>query len=135
MSGGASVGTTTGLNEALLRRFLDHFYERVRRDETIGPLFERVIGPDWGPHLDKIQDFWSSVMLKTGRYTGNPLAVHRRVEGLEPQFFDHWLALFETSAREVLTAELAGAFVSKANLMADSLRLGLYFVPARQPAA
>ena len=135
MSGPVPLGTTAGLDEALLRRFLDHFYDRVRRDPTIGPLFERVIGEEWGPHLNRIQAFWSSVMLKTGRYHGNPLAVHRAIAGLEPHFFDRWLALFEESAREVLSPDLADAFVSKAHLIAESLRLGLYFKPARKPAA
>jgi hemoglobin len=135
MSEAVPLGGAAGLDEARLRRFLDHFYAKVRRDEMIGPLFERVIGPEWGPHLDRIQDFWSSVMLKTGRYNGNPLAVHRRIEGLEPAFFDRWLALFEESAREMLTPELAETFRAKAHLIADSLRLGLYFAPARKPAA
>ena len=135
MSGALPLGAAAGLDEALLRRLLDHFYAEVRRDDMIGPLFNRVIGDEWGPHLDRIQDFWSSVMLKTGRYQGNPLAVHRAIDGLEPQFFDRWLALFEASAREVLTPDLADAFVAKAQLIADSLRLGLYFTPARKPAA
>ena len=35
----------------------------------------------WPVHLAKMYDFWSSVMLTTGRYKGNPLGVHMRVEG------------------------------------------------------
>ena len=48
-----------------------------------------------------MHDFWSSVMLTSGRYKGNPVAVHLRVEGIEPQLFDRWLALFDETCREL----------------------------------
>jgi hemoglobin len=65
-----------------------------------------------------VTDFWSSVMLTTGRYKGNPLAVHLRVEGLEESMFASWLALFRATAEELLPHELAASFRVKSERIA-----------------
>ena len=76
------------VSEDTIRHLVDRFYAKVRADPELGPIFERAIVGDWGPHLATMHDFWSSVMLTTGRYKGNPVAVHLRVEGIEPRLFD-----------------------------------------------
>jgi len=75
------------LSEDAIRHLVDHFYTKVRADPELGPIFERAIAGDWGPHLATMHDFWSSIMLTSGRYKGNPIAVHLRVEGMEPASF------------------------------------------------
>ena len=54
---------------------------RVRADTELAPIFHRTIPGDWGLHLATMRDFWSSVTLTSGRYKGNPAAVHLRMEG------------------------------------------------------
>ena len=72
----------TKLTESSIVRLVDAFYAKVRRDAQLGPVFDRAISADgWPAHLDKMYGFWSSVMLTTGRYKGNPLAVHAAVRG------------------------------------------------------
>ena len=56
-----------GLDEAGIRALVHGFYAKVRQDAELGPIFDRVIGDDWDNHLAKMCDFWSSVMLTTGR--------------------------------------------------------------------
>ena len=46
-----------------IRQLVDRFYAKVRRDPQLGPIFERALPADWGPHLATMHDFWSSVML------------------------------------------------------------------------
>jgi hemoglobin len=72
-------------------------------------------------------DFWSSVMLTTGRYKGRPIPAHLKIEGIEPRHFTEWLDLFETTARDLFPPDLASAFVEKANRIAESLKLGFAF--------
>ena len=60
------------LSEDAIRHLVDCFYTKVRADPELGPIFERAIAGDWGPHLATMHDFWSSVMLTSGRYKGNP---------------------------------------------------------------
>jgi len=68
-------------------------------------------------------------MLTTGRYKGNPLAVHVRVQGLEAGMFARWLALFRATAEELFPAELAASFREKSERIAESLQLGLFYRP------
>ncbi|MCP1558120.1 UNVERIFIED_ORG: hemoglobin [Methylobacterium sp. SuP10 SLI 274] len=118
------------LTEAALAAFLDAFYARVRRDPLIGPVFAAKI-PDeaWPRHLATIRDFWSSVLLKTGRYKGNPFGRHLGIEGISPAHFTRWLGLFEETAREVFVPEIAGILVERAHRIGDSLKSGLFFRP------
>ena len=61
------------IDEAGLERLIPLFYERVRADPEIGPIFNEAVA-DWPGHLERLIAFWSSVMLTTGRYKGSPLA-------------------------------------------------------------
>src|SRR5690606_22409884 len=72
-----------GLDEAMIRAVVDAFYARARRDDVIGPVFNRVI-PDaeWPAHLDKIADFWSAMLLGSGRYNGRPMPKHMAIPEL-----------------------------------------------------
>jgi hemoglobin len=70
------------ISEDGIQRLVDEFYARVRADTELAPIFNRAIPGDWGLHLATMRDFWSSVMLTSGRYKGNPVAVHLRIEGM-----------------------------------------------------
>jgi hypothetical protein len=61
--------------EAALPALLDRFYARVRADAELGPVFNDAV-EDWSRHLATLADFWSSVMLTSGRYKGNPMQAH-----------------------------------------------------------
>ena len=118
------------LTEDDIGRLVDTFYARVREDPALGPVFDRAIS-DWGPHLATMRRFWSSVMLTSGRYKGNPVAVHQRVEGIEYDLFARWLALFEETCRELFDDAIADAFRDKAVRIAGSLKLALFYRPDR----
>jgi hemoglobin len=117
------------LSEESIRQLVDSFYEKVRADPELGPIFKRAIPGDWGPHLATMHDFWSSIMLTSGRYKGNPVAVHLRLEGVQPHLFGRWLDLFDETCRELLDEEAADAFRRKAVRIAESLKLALFYRP------
>jgi hemoglobin len=124
--------TEPAVTENQIVALVDAFYTKVRRDEVLAPVFERAIAPDsWPVHLAKMYDFWSSVMLTTGRYKGNPLGVHMRVAGLEAGMFARWLALFRATAEELFAPELAARFRAKSERIAESLQLGLFYRPGQ----
>lgn len=128
MKAGAAINP---LSEDAIRRLVDDFYVKVRADPELGPIFNRAIPGDWGPHLETMRNFWSSVMLTSGRYKGNPVAVHHRVEGIAFELFECWLALFDETCRELFDDALAEAFRGKAARIAESLKLALFYRPDR----
>ncbi len=122
----------TGVNEEMIVNLVHTFYGKVRTDPLIGPIFERVI-EDWDPHLAKMCDFWSSVMLMSGRYKGNPMIAHMRLKMVRPEHFERWLELFTQTAAEVCPAAAADAFVGRANNIARSLQLGMFYRAEKYP--
>jgi hemoglobin len=116
-------GAPLGINEDTIKRLVDDFYARVCIDPAIGPIFSARI-TDWEPHLETMRDFWSSVVLMSGKYKGKPIAVHIAL-GLRPTHFARWLHLFEQSAVEVCTPHAAELFIDRAHKIALSLRRGL----------
>ncbi len=115
------------VSEDQIARLIPGFYARVRDDALIGPVFDNAIG-DWEHHLGKLVDFWSSVMLTSGRYKGNPMAAHvKHLPTITPPMFDRWLMLWADVTGEMLPAATAAALQKKAARIAESLKLALYF--------
>ena len=119
------------ITEASIVTLIDAFYARVRCHPTLGPVFEMALAEEeWPEHFVTMQRFWSSVMLTSGRYAGNPLAVHRAVAGIERPLFTNWLALFTKTASELFDAWPASEFATKAQRIATSLQLAVFHRPA-----
>jgi hemoglobin len=117
----------TDVTETGIALLIDRFYVTVRRDPVLGPVFDAAIsGEEWPEHMGTMRRFWSSVMLASGRYSGNPVSVHRAVPNLERPLFARWLALFEETAGELFVADVAGQFTAKAHRIAASLQMALF---------
>ena len=113
-------------SEALIRTLVHGFYGKIRTDDAQGPIFNRAIS-DWDPRLEKMCAFWSSVMRMSGRYHGNPMATHLRLKTVHPEHFQRWLALFGETTGELCPPEIAEAFVTRAETIARSLQLGMFY--------
>ena len=124
------------LDEATLETLVPAFYAAVREDGLLGPVFDRTI-VDWDDHLTRLVAFWSSVMLTSGRYKGNPVAEHAKHLGqLTPDMFQRWLALWEQTTDRLLAPAEARRMQDKATRIAESLKLALRFRPdSIEPAA
>lgn len=109
----------TGLDDAVLTRLVHAFYDRVRRDPTLGPIFAERIS-DWEPHLARMVAFWSSVALMTGRYHGSPMRAHLPLP-VERAHFDRWLELFAQAARETCPPRGAAHVMERAERIAASI--------------
>jgi len=121
------VGDEAILDEAQLERLIPHFYSLVRTDPVLGPIFNDAVG-DWPEHLERLVAFWSSVMLTSGRYKGNPMAAHLKLAPrLTPDMFQRWLALWAQATSEIVPPPTAHALQEKAARIAESLSLALFF--------
>jgi len=121
----AGPGAAVGVDEDLIRQVVHGFYARARVDPLIGPVFARVPDAEWAAHLAKLCDFWSSVLLATRRFAGRPMQAHAAIPQLAPGHFVRWLELFGETAREVCPPDAAALFVARAEMIAESLQLGL----------
>src|SRR5215469_587793 len=114
-------GTANDINESSIANLVDRFYSRVREDDVLGPVFSRVIGDEWEPHLETMRSFWSSLMLASGRYKGNPMMAHLLLPRIGSEHFDRWLGLWKQTTSELFSPEAASLFLGKAQSMAERL--------------
>ena len=119
------------VSEDSIKLLVDGFYAKVRRDPELAPIFQRAIPGDWGPHLEIMYAFWSSVMLTSGRYKGNPVAKHVALSGIQPPLFERWLKLFNETAGELFDDAVSAEFGAKAARIAESLQLAMFYRPDR----
>ena len=113
------------IDDQSLNRLVTLFYARVRKDPALGAIFNDAI-EDWPGHLEKLAAFWSSVMLTSGRYKGNPMMAHLRHRGrITPLLFQRWLALWQDATAEVMSPPAAAALQAKAARIAESLQSAL----------
>jgi hemoglobin len=117
------------ITEEMVRELVHAFYGKIRGDRTLGPIFDRVIGERWDAHLAKMCDFWSSVVLVSGRYKGRPLPAHMRLKDVRPEHFTLWLELFRETAEEVCPPDSAPVFIERSRRIAESFQLGMFFRP------
>lgn len=89
---------------------VDTFYNRVKADDTIGHIFNDIIGDDWSAHLPIMYSFWSSVLFAEAGYKGNPIKTHigidKRIK-LKDEHFSQWLHLWGTTIDNHFEGEVA----------------------------
>jgi hemoglobin len=118
------------ITETSIKQIVDNFYAKVMKDTLLRPIFLEAIGEypkTWEIHIQRMYDFWSSIMLSTGRYHGNPFQKHKDLPAFDVALFDRWLALFAQTAQEIHTEEIANRYIEKSQRIAESLKMGLYF--------
>ncbi|GJL96173.1 MAG: hypothetical protein DHS20C05_25780 [Hyphococcus sp.] len=116
-----------GIDDAYISVLVETFYEKIRENPLIGPIFDEAIGDDWAPHLARMKDFWASVALNAGRYSGKPMPKHKRLSKARAWHFEIWLALFEQTLKETAPSPLVvDYFMERANRIAQSLKLGMF---------
>ncbi|WP_324749422.1 group III truncated hemoglobin [Sphingomonas sp. LY54] len=127
MTDAMSTPPAAAITEEGLQALVDAFYAKVRQDPLIGPIFNGAID-DWPEHLERLQAFWSSVMLGSGRYKGRPLPAHiKHGDSITPDMFHRWLALWRETTLELLSGPAAAAMQEKAMRIAESLQMGIAF--------
>ena len=94
------------------------FYDKVKLDEDLSPIFNGVIKDNWNKHLDKMYKFWQTILLNEPKYKGSPFAPHAKLP-VNKSHFDKWILLFSESIDENFTGEKAEEAKSRANQMAQ----------------
>lgn len=123
-----------GIDEALLARLVTEFYGRVQGDAALGPIFAARVH-DWGPHLDQMVRFWTSIAIESGGYHGTPMPKHIAITEISPAHFVRWLGLWSATVDAVVThPEAAALFKARAATIAESLQLGIVAHRARAAA-
>jgi hemoglobin len=102
---------------------LDSFYEKVKPDPLLGPVFAHV---DWPAHMPSIYNFWCSIILGDQSYRDNPFDKHKNLP-ISRSHFDRWVELFTGTVDEHFAGDQADEIKSRAHSISGIFqhRLGL----------
>ncbi|MCA9482248.1 MAG: group III truncated hemoglobin [Nitrospina sp.] len=110
-----------------IRILVDSFYEKVRQDSDLAPIFEEHIR-DWQTHLPIMYRFWERLLFGTGTYDGNPFAKHLPLP-LEKRHFESWVRLFTHTVNEHFEGPIAEKSKQLARNIAGTFQLRMGIEP------
>ena len=101
------------ISRAEVEILVNRFYDRVKADALLAPVFAHV---DWPHHLPVMYNFWSSILLGDMSYNGSPMSKHLGL-AIRGEHFTRWLKLFV----ETVDAEFEGAIAEEAKNRAQNI--------------
>lgn len=114
------------ITEESIYLLVDTFYDAVRKDEVLGPVFENALQGRWSAHMPRMVDFWSTVLLGTGSFQGNVYGKHMALAGIGKEHFVRWLSLFKDTVTHLYDGAAATEILRTADRIAGSLQLGFF---------
>lgn len=115
-----------------IHTLVTHFYAKVRKDPSLGPIFNQHITQDqWPLHLEKLTDFWESNLFDKQIYRGSPTKKHIQVDTnlhhtIEQTHFSRWLQLWFQTINELYTGEVANKAKNRARKMATGQYIAIW---------
>ncbi len=110
----------TGLDD--IKLLVNTFYDKVRDDNFLAPIFNAQIQDRWPQHLEKMYTFWQTVLLGEHTYYNSPFPPHAKLP-VSHEHFAQWLTLFTKTIEELFSGEKADEALWRANKMAQMFEM------------
>lgn len=101
-----------------VKALVNAFYDKVKEDALLAPVFNKRIQDRWPEHLEKMYRFWQTVLLDEHTYLGSPFLPHVRLP-VGHDHFEQWMALFRQTADELFEGAKASEAKIRAGKMAE----------------
>jgi|SRR5690606_9700284 hemoglobin len=101
-----------------IKVLVDTFYEKVRNDDVLGPIFETRID-SWPKHLETMYRFWNAALFQVREYKGNPFLKHATLP-IDERHFQRWLDLFYETLDERFKGEVCADAKYRSFIMANT---------------
>jgi len=104
---------------------INSFYNKVKRDATIGFIFNDIARVNWEQHLPVMYNFWETLLLNATSYRNNAMEVHyslNRKVPLNETHFQRWLELFSETVDELFSGKIAISAKTKAKSIASLMQ-------------
>lgn len=117
-------------NRADVYKLVSAFYIEVRKDELLGPIFNRHI-IDWPEHLERLTDFWETNLFYVTKFRGNPMQVHQKVDAAEnytinEMHFGVWLNLWFKTLDSLFEGEKSNIAKNRARNMGTFFHINIF---------
>lgn len=101
-----------------VKLLVNRFYDKIKTDELLGPIFNERIQDRWPEHLDKMYRFWQTVLLGEHTYYGSPFPPHAQLP-IGHEHFLKWMELFTAIVDELFMGEKAAEAKWRATKMKE----------------
>jgi hemoglobin len=108
-----------------IKLLVNTFYGKVRKDELLGPVFDKRIDDRWPHHLEKMYTFWQTTLLGEHTYTGRPFPPHATLP-VDHRHFTRWVSLFTETIDELFTGEKAEEAKWRASKIAEMFEMKVW---------
>lgn len=111
-----------------IKILVDAFYFKIRKDDMLGPIFNRHISDaQWPEHLNTLTDFWETNLFGVARFKGSPTQKHLNVDknlnhSIDQHHFGRWIQLWFQTIDELYE----GTVAEKAKYAARKMSTGQY---------
>lgn len=108
------------------------FYEQIRKDDLLGPIFNQAIPEDeWPTHLVKLTDFWEASLISDKRFFGSPTKAHIGVDKAQNHqisqlHFHRWLEIWVATIDSLFEGSVAEKAKAKARQMATGQYIAIF---------
>lgn len=89
-----------------IKVMVNSFYDRVKKDPLLAPVFFEKIPGDWAHHLETLYQFWNATLFAVQGYKGNPFHKHVNLP-LGQEHFKQWVNLFYETIDELFMGQNA----------------------------
>ena len=69
-------------NRMDIEQLINAFYDKVKKDDVIGFIFNDIAKVNWEKHLPVIYNIWENILFFTGSYNGTPMLIHQNLNKL-----------------------------------------------------
>ena len=115
-------------NKADIKVFVDAFYDKVRVDPLLGPVFHaKIADGHWPAHLERMYGFWNTVLFAAREYRGNPFAKHANLP-IQEAHFNRWIALLTATIEASFAGEKAEEVKMRAHKMGQLFQSKLAYL-------
>ena len=105
-----------------IKLLVNNFYDKVRDDDFLAPIFNAQIQDRWPQHLEKMYTFWQTVLLGEHTYYSSPFPPHAKLP-VSHEHFAQWLTLFTQIIEELFNGEKADESLWRAKKMAQMFEM------------
>ena len=109
-----------------IQLMVNTFYERIQKNEVLGPIFEEKVYGRWPEHLEKMVRLWQTILLGEHTYNGTPFPPHARMP-IDESHFIIWVKTFTTTVDYLFLGDVAEEAKKRGTFMAALFNSKLVF--------
>jgi hemoglobin len=101
-----------------IKLMVNTFYDRIKLDQLLGPIFNERIQDRWPQHLEKMYRFWQTILLNEHTYNGSPFPPHANMP-VDTTHFNLWVQIFHNTVNDLFAGPIADEAKYRGELMAS----------------